>query len=251
MSVAPPLKQCAVCGTDVSGRKRTKDPEGNYYCEPCWGAKVAERRHRPPPTGDDAVREESLDDLLELATSASVGPSDTPAAAPLLSCSACGGAFTYAHVTTVNGRTVCTDCIAGPAPSRQSWPLPFLGGSRRRRRAAEETPKERYRRLGSWFRVGGVVLQLAPVLWLVMGIWGIVPDPETSSAGQLVLVLAVALCVLGVVLMFVGFALYAMEKGRSPAWCAAGFLGFLGIIILWGLADHNAAPRRAPTRYGY
>jgi hypothetical protein len=55
---AAKAKVCVTCGTDVSQRKRTKDAEGNYYCEPCWAAKVdAARAGTPAPgsTDDDAV----------------------------------------------------------------------------------------------------------------------------------------------------------------------------------------------------
>ncbi len=37
-------KACVVCGKDVSGAKRVKDARGNYYCEGCYAAKVAERK---------------------------------------------------------------------------------------------------------------------------------------------------------------------------------------------------------------
>src|SRR5687767_12971999 len=35
-------KMCVACGVDVAGKKRTKDPRGNYFCQPCWDAKVRE-----------------------------------------------------------------------------------------------------------------------------------------------------------------------------------------------------------------
>lgn len=41
-------KICCICGLDVRGRKRTKDPRGNYYCKPCYTARLAayhERMH--------------------------------------------------------------------------------------------------------------------------------------------------------------------------------------------------------------
>lgn len=41
MSVAAPggvQKLCVVCGQDVAGKPRTKDPKGRYYCQPCYDA---------------------------------------------------------------------------------------------------------------------------------------------------------------------------------------------------------------------
>src|SRR4051812_15152496 len=34
-------KICCVCGKDVSQVKRTKDVHANYYCNPCYAAKVS------------------------------------------------------------------------------------------------------------------------------------------------------------------------------------------------------------------
>jgi hypothetical protein len=31
-------KVCALCGMDLSGQKRVKNPSGEYFCPPCWKA---------------------------------------------------------------------------------------------------------------------------------------------------------------------------------------------------------------------
>src|SRR5436305_3394847 len=38
-----PQKICSVCGENVAGRPRTKDPAGNYYCRPCYEEKARAR----------------------------------------------------------------------------------------------------------------------------------------------------------------------------------------------------------------
>src|SRR5688572_25304500 len=48
-------KMCVACGVDVAGKKRTKDPRGNYYCQPCWDAKVREGKAVPVQAGVGAV----------------------------------------------------------------------------------------------------------------------------------------------------------------------------------------------------
>jgi hypothetical protein len=243
MSVAPPpVKRCCVCGTDVAGRKRTKDPRGNYYCQPCWDHKAARESHAAQPG-----LEGDLDSLIALAEPVFGSPPAAASAEPLITCAVCHGVFSSQHVQQSRGRTVCNDCLSAGAAAAKSW-LPRLSGQGTAGRS--ETRKERCHRLGSRYRIGGVLLQTAPVLWLVLGIWGVMPDPETSSAGQLMMVLSGVLFAAGLILMFLGFAYYAMEKGRSPAWCAAGCLGFLGLFILWGLADYDPPPRR-PARYAY
>lgn len=34
--VGAAVKECCKCGMDVTGRLRTKDSCGNYYCAPCF-----------------------------------------------------------------------------------------------------------------------------------------------------------------------------------------------------------------------
>lgn len=46
-------KVCVVCGADVSSQRRVKDPQGNYYCQVCYDAKLADRRARA--TGNPEV----------------------------------------------------------------------------------------------------------------------------------------------------------------------------------------------------
>jgi ribosomal protein L37E len=41
--VAAVRKLCATCGTDVSRAKRVRGDDGEYYCHPCWDAKLAAR----------------------------------------------------------------------------------------------------------------------------------------------------------------------------------------------------------------
>jgi hypothetical protein len=57
----------------------------------------------------------------------------------------------------------------------------------------------------------------------------------------------------GTGLMLVGFAYYAMAKGRSPAWCLLAFLSCIGLIILAFLPEESGAhtaPRSEKTPIG-
>lgn len=87
-AAAPPRKVCCVCGTDVSGRKRTKDARGRYFCEACWAEQVRAGRAAP------------------------VEPLDTV-------CTVCGVLAGPREYVTVDNRDVCKSCHAakggGPA----------------------------------------------------------------------------------------------------------------------------------------
>jgi hypothetical protein len=39
-------KTCCICGADVGGTKRVRDPRGNYYCNPCYYARLEEYERR-------------------------------------------------------------------------------------------------------------------------------------------------------------------------------------------------------------
>src|SRR5262245_13813492 len=46
----PAAKICIRCGTDCSGRPRTKDEQGRYTCKACLEAHAAKARSAKPPS---------------------------------------------------------------------------------------------------------------------------------------------------------------------------------------------------------
>ncbi|MDB5357041.1 MAG: hypothetical protein JWN24_3494 [Phycisphaerales bacterium] len=88
-------KVCVTCGIDVSQRKRTKDAEGNYYCEPCWAARAQAAAGVPP-----------VDDVIHYP------------------CYVCDTLFTPDEVYDEGGgRTICKACWE----ARQNQPQPASG----------------------------------------------------------------------------------------------------------------------------
>jgi hypothetical protein len=51
----PTAKICTVCGTDVSGKKRTKDRRGRYYCNTCWDELVERHRQQSSVALEDDI----------------------------------------------------------------------------------------------------------------------------------------------------------------------------------------------------
>lgn len=94
-----PAKVCTACGIEVAGRKRTKDPAGHYFCQPCWDAKLAAAAKGQPGAG--------------VATGDAAEPTDFP-------CASCGTLGGPDDVYDDNGRYVCKSCwetqAATPAP---------------------------------------------------------------------------------------------------------------------------------------
>ncbi len=87
---------------------------------------------------------------------------------------------------------------------------------------------KRYNNLSFLFFLPGIVGQIA----------GIVLMEKDAPLGLVGIVLLIA----GTVGAVTGFAFYARAKGRSPAWCIAGFLGLPGLLLLAVLKDRSGDP---------
>lgn len=49
-------KVCAACGIDVSSLTRTRDPQGNYYCQPCWDELTHAHHQAKQAASDPEIR---------------------------------------------------------------------------------------------------------------------------------------------------------------------------------------------------
>jgi hypothetical protein len=83
---------------------------------------------------------------------------------------------------------------------------------------------KRYNNLSFVFGVPGLILQIAG---------SVMRGQQPDSALGILLTLG------GTGLLLVGFAYYAMAKGRSPAWCLVAFLSCIGLIVLALLKDES------------
>lgn len=70
-------KPCVVCGVDCTGRPRVKDPNGRYYCRPCYGSNVGDSPvfALPEASLDDARRERAVEPPIPRVTRALIAPS--------------------------------------------------------------------------------------------------------------------------------------------------------------------------------
>jgi hypothetical protein len=95
-------KFCHGCGMGVAGRKRGKDHDGNYYCEPCWSAKgAADSMHDPfSAAAAEAHSEQQTTSAHRVSTES----------LPLIACVMCGGQFIYSYLRNVEGRAICIEC---------------------------------------------------------------------------------------------------------------------------------------------
>jgi uncharacterized membrane protein YjjP (DUF1212 family) len=88
----------------------------------------------------------------------------------------------------------------------------------------------RYNRWSFVFGAPGIILQIAGTF---IGPWG----PAYSSI------------LLGTVLLMIGLGYYAKAKGQSFAWCAAGFLSVLGLLLLLLLEDKSESTQGVGERH--
>ena len=83
------IKRCCVCGVDVSRMRRTRDPRGKYYCQPCyqtlWEAHQRRLRERAALDAEATLRAESTSAMLlmeravEAASAAAAATESAPA----------------------------------------------------------------------------------------------------------------------------------------------------------------------------
>ena len=59
------------------------------------------------------------------------------------------------------------------------------------------------------------------------------------SHSLLLTVLGWSVCLVGTVLLLIGFEFYIRSKGRSPAWCLFALLSIIGWVILILLKDKS------------
>ena len=55
-------------------------------------------------------------------------------------------------------------------------------------------------------------------------------------------VLGWSICLVGTVLLLIGFYFYVQSKGRSPEWCLLALLSIIGWVILVLLKDKTTHP---------
>jgi len=53
------------------------------------------------------------------------------------------------------------------------------------------------------------------------------------------IVLGWSICLVGTVLLLIGFDFYVRSKGRSPAWCVLALLSIIGWVVLILLKDKS------------
>ena len=104
-------KVCVMCGTDVAGKKRTKDTAGSYYCQPCWQSKLAVIREAPQLAAVGA----NHNSLAELGAREAQGVElvNDPAEdlGVLVCCPACGMDVPAPEMTTDDfGEPLCGTC---------------------------------------------------------------------------------------------------------------------------------------------
>lgn len=93
-----PPKICVACGHDCSGKPRTKDPRGQYYCRECYDRRKAELE----TSGDTPVV--ALDAIIPpKAAQWPPAVAAEPAPPPIYRCEQCGQPM-------ARTAAICTQC---------------------------------------------------------------------------------------------------------------------------------------------
>lgn len=101
--------------------------------------------------------------------------------------------------------------------------------------------RRRYNLLSFTFALPGMAVMIAPAFLRATAAAAFTRgEPVSPFLIRLLLIPAGFYLLIGVVMIFVGFASYARYKGRSVVFAFLGFLNVLGLIALAALKDYNA-----------
>lgn len=107
------MKSCVKCGVDVTGRKRFKDVQGNYYCEACY---VAAQTTAGAAPGDAAGAVEMPDHAAARALGL----------LPAVTCPHCWNQFPPSQILWVSQHSdLVGDAVLGPEKPRRFLPTRF------------------------------------------------------------------------------------------------------------------------------
>jgi hypothetical protein len=145
-------KLCTVCGNDVAGKKRVKDAEGRYFCDPCFATR-ASAPHVSLGTTQPAAPAD--DGILDLA------PEPKKAEEPMFGCAGCKKLVPQRQVRNVDGEFLCSTCASKrTTPQRPvAKTKPAVG-----RPEDDENPERWTDSLTGGLAVGGGILVFAFVL---------------------------------------------------------------------------------------
>ncbi len=94
----------------------------------------------------------------------------------------------------------------------------------------------RYNRLSFVYGIPGIALQIVGYFMAGLG------QGTAASLGAFFMVL-------GIIALMIGLAYYAKAKGQSWAWCAAGLLSILGLLLLLLLQDKSEPTSAAGEKH--
>lgn len=239
-------KFCNACGDDVSGKPRTKDTRGRYYCKPCYAAAAQRSRAAAPPSAPPRTPAPVLaastddDDLL---SGLSGGAAIASLSAVMQACPGCSAGIAADAV-------LCTNCG-----------FDFRTGKKTQMKISQQTVETRARARFSFgggaaanplliwggilalFAVAFVMATNSPdlrmatatmfrVYTFIVGIWIIVcAFREDSLTGVLTLVIP-----------FYGLYFVFAKSGDSHLRAATGIsiLAIIGVVILIFMEAGNA-----------
>ena len=98
-------KNCVICGKDVTQIKRVKDPQGRYYCAPCYDTAMAQSPAAPAAAPQPDA---PADDPYELKDAPKAAAAEVAKSA----CSGCKAILPAERLRFVDGAFYCVTCLA-------------------------------------------------------------------------------------------------------------------------------------------
>jgi len=131
-------KICCACNADVANQRRVKDPQGNYFCQPCYDAKLQEKlaiTGSQTTTGTAAKRTPAAATAAAVADPYDFPPAETgdisladdvkpaPASSPdMFGCADCKKLVPSKQIRNDDGDFVCHICFSKRRAGRTAKP---------------------------------------------------------------------------------------------------------------------------------
>ena len=128
-------KVCGICGEDCSGRPRTKDAKGQYYCMACYEDAKRRQKARASRPKPHARRPKPVDDGLDMLAALADAQDAAPAIEELRTCGGC-------NMPLDRGVVVCTRCGYNMSTGRRA-PAPKVVAAAKPKKAPKSRSESR------------------------------------------------------------------------------------------------------------
>ncbi|MGN6366944.1 MAG: hypothetical protein ACTHN5_01655 [Phycisphaerae bacterium] len=224
-------KICVGCSADVANQKRVKDAQGNYYCQGCYEARLAEKKagaraaQPEPVAAAAAAAPDPYDFPPEPQDIGEIGLAEPPqelapepAASDLFGCADCKKLVPSSQIRNDDGEFVCSRCFS----KRRTMVRPRTSSTTYTAASTQAPAKATPLWLTLLYIGGGIFATIV----LMLAISYFLPDLSRKVFGWT--------AVVGVIIFFFAlrWATYIAAADNLPLRLACRYIPLVGIVVV-------------------